>query len=101
MEGLHAAPDQCDQLQSGSAARPGHQVPDMIYTSYEMIQDSRAGKPAGWSYFLANYKPVAERLAAHYGLGDVEAILASVRESLLPSIQPMPERHFVAELRQK
>jgi|SRR5581483_11094776 len=73
----------------------------MIYTSYEMIQDCRAGKPAGWSYFLANYKAVVERLAAHYGVTDVAAALAAVRDSLFQSIQPMPERQFVAELRQK
>lgn len=72
----------------------------MIYTSYEMIQDCRAGKPAGWSYFLANYKTLVERVAAHYGLADAETILTRVRENLFPSIQPMPERHFVAELRQ-
>jgi hypothetical protein len=73
----------------------------MIYTSYEMIRDCRAGKPEGWAYFLANYKPVVERLAAHYGVSDVDAALAGVRESLFPAVQPMPERHFLAELRQK
>jgi hypothetical protein len=73
----------------------------MIYTSYEMIRDCRAGKPQGWSYFVATYKPVAERMASHYGVKDVEKALASVRDSLLPSLQPMPERHFMAELRQK
>jgi hypothetical protein len=72
----------------------------MIYTSYEMIQDCRAGKPAGWSYFLTNYRSVTERLAAHYGVADVEAILAKVRSALLPSMQPVAERYFVAGLRQ-
>jgi len=72
----------------------------MIYTSYEMIQDCRAAKPAGWSYFLTNYKRVVEHLASHYGLTDVEAILARVRDKLFQALQPMPERHFVAELRQ-
>ena len=73
----------------------------MIYTSYEMIQDCRAGKPAGWSYFLATYKPVVDRLAQHYGLTDLERILERVRGELFQSIQPMPERQFVTELRQK
>jgi hypothetical protein len=73
----------------------------MIYTSYEMIQDCRDGKPAGWSYFLSNYKPVVERLVSHYGLPDVDTTLGSVRDSLFPSIQPMPERQFLAALRQK
>src|SRR5262249_53888736 len=82
-------------------ARPRHQVPDMIYTSYEMIQDCRSGNPTGWSYFLANYKPVVERLAVHYGLPDAESALADVRNSLFASIQPMPERQFVSALRQK
>ena len=73
----------------------------MIYTSYEMIQDCRAGKPAGWSFFMTNYKPAADRMAAHYGVTDVDGVLATVREKLFQEIQPMPERHFVAELRQK
>jgi hypothetical protein len=73
----------------------------MIYTSYEMIQDCRAGKPAGWSFFMTNYKPTADRMAAHYGVTDMDGVLASVRDKLLQEIQPMPERHFVAELRQK
>jgi hypothetical protein len=71
----------------------------MIYTSYEMIQDCRDGKPAGWAHFLANYKAVVERLASHYGVADVEAILTKIR-SALSFIQPMAERYLVAELRQ-
>jgi hypothetical protein len=73
----------------------------MIYTCYEMIQDCRAGKPAGWSFFMANYKPAVDRLAAHYGLTDIDGSLARVRDTLLQTVPPMPERHFVAELRQK
>ena len=64
----------------------------MIYTSYEMIQDCRAGKPAGWSYFLANYKPVVERLAAHYGLPDIEATgpPERLRSNFINGIKHMP-----------
>jgi hypothetical protein len=73
----------------------------MIYTCYDMIQDCRAGKPGGWSFFMANYKPAVDRMAAHYGLTDIDGILAGVRDTLFQTIQPMPERHFMAELRQK
>ena len=71
----------------------------MIYTCYEMIQDCRAGKPEGWSYFVKQYGPVAGRIAAHYGAADADRILPQLRP-LLASLEPMPERHFVAELRQ-
>jgi len=72
----------------------------MIYACYEMIRDCRAGKPAGWSYFTANYLPVAQRIAAHYGGADVERIVPHLRDTLFQSMDPMPERHFIAELRQ-
>lgn len=72
----------------------------MIYTCYEMIQDCRAGKPEGWSYFTSRYQPVAERIAAHYGGKDVDHLIPSLRATLFESMQPMPERHFVADLRQ-
>jgi len=71
----------------------------MIYTCYEMIQDCRAGKPEGWSYFTKHYAPVAQKIAAHYGGTNVDAILPNLR-TLFQSMQPMPERHFVADLRQ-
>jgi hypothetical protein len=64
----------------------------MIYTCYEMIRDCRAGKPAGWSFFMANYKPAVDRLAAHYGLTDIDGNLARVRDTLLQTVPPMPER---------
>ena len=72
----------------------------MIYTCYEMIQDCRAGKPEGWSYFMAQYAPIARRIAAHYGSNDVEPVLPQLRGTLFEGMHPMPERHFVAELRQ-
>jgi hypothetical protein len=82
----------------------------MIYTCYEMIRDCRADKPEGWSYFLAQYVPVIRALVAHYfpeRAGDaalVERVLAALRQpesSLFQSLDPAPERTFVAGLRQR
>jgi hypothetical protein len=81
----------------------------LIYTCYEMIRDCRAGRPEGWSYFLTNYVPVIRRFLAHYfsdRAGDValiERVLAALRQpesSIFQSLDPAPERAFVAELRQ-
>ncbi len=79
----------------------------MIYTCYEMIRDCRANRTEGWNYFLANYVPVIRRLLAHYAGGDearLERVLSSLgkpESSLFQSLEPAPERWFVAELRQK
>lgn len=80
----------------------------MIYTSYEMIQDCRAQRPEGWRYFVTNYVPVVRRILAHYepaGAPDrLERVLAEMRtpeSNLFRSLEPAPERNFVAELRQK
>jgi hypothetical protein len=82
----------------------------MVYTCYEMIRDCRANKPEGWSFFLAQYVPVIRGLLAHYfpeRAGDpvlVERILAALRQpqaSLFESLDPAPERAFVAGLRQR
>ena len=78
----------------------------MIYTSYEMVRDCRADKPEGWSYFISNYVPVIRKLLAHYAKPDrrLEHVLAALRKpdsSLFESLEPVPERWFVAELRQK
>ncbi len=75
----------------------------MIYTCYEMVQDCRADKPEGWRYFVANYVPVIRKIVAHYG-GGLEATLTAMRDpasSLFRSLEPVPERAFVAELRQR
>ena len=85
----------------------------MIYTCYEMIQDCRADKPEGWRYFISNYVPVIRKLVAHYdaSLADsadaacfLERVLVAQRQpgsSLFQSLDPTPERWFVAQLRQK
>ena len=81
----------------------------MIYTCYEMIRDCGAGRPEGWSYFLTQYVPVIRGLLAHYypeREGDralVERVLVRLRQpgsSLFQSLEPEPERAFVAGLRQ-
>ncbi len=82
----------------------------MIYTCYEMIRDCRAGRPEGWSYFLAQYVPVIRRVLAHYfpereaDRKLIERVLLKLHEpesSLFQSLDPAPERAFVAELRQR
>jgi hypothetical protein len=81
----------------------------MIYTSYEMIRDCRAGRPEGWSYFLTNYIPAIRQFLQHYfpdRAADpalLERILRALRQpesSLFQSLDPAPERAFIAELRQ-
>jgi hypothetical protein len=79
----------------------------MIYTCYEMIRDCRANKLEGWSYFVTSYVPVIRKLLAHYGAGDpgaLDRVLLACRDpesSLFRSLEPAPERWYVAELRQK
>ncbi|MBZ5618434.1 MAG: hypothetical protein LAQ69_06810 [Acidobacteriia bacterium] len=79
----------------------------MIYTCYEMARDCRADLPEGWSYFLSNYVPIVRRLVARYGPGDdalVGRVLVGIRKpesSLFQTLEPVPERWFLAELRQK
>ncbi len=80
----------------------------MIYTCYEMIQDCRADKPEGWRYFISNYVPLIRKLLMHYDAAAAPAVLERVlvatrkpESSLFQSIEPAPERWFIAELRQK
>jgi len=82
----------------------------MIYTCYEMIRDCRSDKPEGWSFFLAQYVPVIRGLLAHYfpeRAGDptlAERVLEALRQpqsGLFESLDPAPERAFVAGLRQR
>jgi len=81
----------------------------MIYTCYEMIRDCRAGRPQGWSYFLTQYVPVISGFLAHYfpdraaDQALIERVLIALHQpacSLFQSLDPAPERAFVAELRQ-
>ena len=74
-----------------------------------MIRDCRAGRPEGWSYFLTQYVPVIRGFLGHYypdRVGDqalIERVLVTLRKaesSLFQSLDPAPERAFVAELRQ-
>ena len=78
----------------------------MIYTCYEMARDCRSDLPEGWSYFISNYVPVVRKLVAHYGSGDeelVRRVLLGIRKpesNLFQNMEPVPERWFLAELRQ-
>ena len=78
----------------------------MIYTCYEMIRDCRADRAEGWRYFLASYIPVLRKLLAHYRAGDsaLEPLLAALlspQATLFQTLDPSPERWFVAQLRQQ
>jgi hypothetical protein len=81
----------------------------MIYTCYEMIRDCRAAKPEGWTYFLTQYVPVIRGFLAHYLpereadgalIERVLAVLCKPESCLFQTLDPAPERAFVAELRQ-
>ncbi|MBS1858011.1 MAG: hypothetical protein JST11_21760 [Acidobacteria bacterium] len=81
----------------------------MVYTCFEMVRDCRADLPQGWRYLVTTYTPVIRRLLAHYapsagdGEAGVERVLLGLRlpaSSLFQSLDPAPERWFVAELRQ-
>ena len=81
----------------------------MIYTSYEMIRDCREGRSAGWTYFVANFVPVMRNLLRHYfpeRAADVQLVDRVLlrfhrgESALFQSIEPVPERNFVAGLRQ-
>src|SRR5579859_4882009 len=79
----------------------------MVYTCYEMVRDCRANLPEGWTHFVANYVPVIRKLLAHYATNDrilLERVLLAMRDpqsSMFQSLEPAPERWFVAQLRQK
>jgi len=79
----------------------------MIYTCYDMIRDCRADRAEGWSYFISQYVPVIRKLAAHYVPErnlNLEPLLIALRQpqaSLFQSLEPAPERWFLAELRQR
>jgi len=80
----------------------------VTYTSYEMIRDCRAGKAESWSYFLETYVPIMRGFLAHYfperahDAKLVERVLTKLSQpesNLFQSLEPAPERTFVAELR--
>jgi hypothetical protein len=85
----------------------------MIYTCYEMIRDCREDKAEGWRHFITHYVPILRKLAAHYDpapaqsadtVRAIERVLTAQRQpgsSLFQSLDPAPERWFVAQLRQK
>jgi hypothetical protein len=79
----------------------------MIYTCYDMVRDCRENRPEGWRYFVTSYVPAIRKLLAHYAADDealLERVLIAVRRpesSMFNTLEPAPERWFVAELRQK
>ena len=87
-------------------ATEGKILGGMIYTCFEMVRDCRANRAEGWSYFVSNYVPVIRKLLAHYASEEsslVEGVLVAIAKpesSVFQSLEPAPERWFVAELRQ-
>ena len=82
----------------------------MIYTCYEMVRDCRADLPEGWKHFITFYVPVVRRILAQYAPSEasdpklLERVMLAIRRpesSMFNSVEPAPERWFVAELRQK
>jgi hypothetical protein len=80
----------------------------MIYTCYDMIRDCRADRAEGWSHFVSQYVPVVRRILSHYWperegnlLRPVLETLRRPQSSLFASLEPAPERWFVAELRRQ
>jgi hypothetical protein len=75
----------------------------MIYTSYEMMRDCRSNLAVGRRHFVRQYVPTVKKMLAHYGAeNELERLLTTLSkpESLLFQAEPVPERPFVAELRQ-
>jgi hypothetical protein len=81
----------------------------MIYTCFEMVEDCRAGKAAGWNHLITTYVPVIRRLLAHYfperaaDAALIERVLLALREpgsSLYQKLDTAGERVFVCQLRQ-
>lgn len=69
-----------------------------VYTCYEMIADCRANKREGWACFACHYLPIVRILERRYSLA---APLARVCDKDAPMFdKPVPEREFVARLRQ-
>jgi len=78
----------------------------MVYTCFEMVRDCRADLPQGWRYFASNYVTPIRKILSQYGNGSgtsIEAVLLSLRKpdaKLFQSLDPSPERWFLAQLRQ-
>lgn len=74
----------------------------MIYTAYEMIRDCREDRAEGWRYFIRNYVPVVRKLLAHYGSDHADAVERVVSDrTIFSGLEPVAERPFVGELRQR
>jgi len=78
----------------------------MVYTCFEMVRDCRADLPQGWRYFASNYVPPIQKILSQYPNGSkiaIDQVLLSLRRpdsKLFQSIDPSPERWFLAQLRQ-
>jgi hypothetical protein len=80
----------------------------MVYTCFQMVRDCRADLPQGWRYFVSTYVPVVRSILAHYAGPEedearLEHVLLTLRNpgsSLFQSVEPSPERSFVADMRE-
>lgn len=71
-----------------------------VYTCYEMVADCRANRREGWSFFARQYLPVARTLQARYFPERPPDPRAMCDGSSPLFDKPVPEREFVARLRQ-
>ena len=76
-----------------------------VYTSFDMIEDCRRNRPEGWTYFVRHYAAAALAFARRYRperAGDPVALVAGLARADSPLFAAgLPERDFVAELRQR
>jgi len=71
-----------------------------IYTSYDMIGDCRAGKPAGVVHFVRHFLAGCRSLTLHYGGGEEEvSTLLGRAPKALAAMEPGPERRIMVDLR--
>lgn len=77
-----------------------------IYTSFEMVEDCKAGLRRGWAHFVSEFEPIIAALAAHY-CGEHYASKPSIdllrdlhTGEFFQSVHPATQREFAIELRQ-
>ncbi len=72
-----------------------------VYTSYEMISDCKAGKPAGWHFLVRQFLPPIRWMLARQGQGEPElrALLLSLKNGGMRKFEPVVHREFLAGIR--
>ncbi|MCL4851763.1 MAG: hypothetical protein KJZ78_10320 [Bryobacteraceae bacterium] len=77
-----------------------------IYTSFEMVEDCKAGLRRGWAYFVSEFEPIVAALAAHYcaehyaSKPSTDFLRDLHTGEFFQSVRPSTQREFAIELRQ-